>query len=94
MNYTERQSLEDRSYDNRRSATIRREAVEAKGAPAETTCVSTGAGEPSAHPMTGEEYIASIRDGREIYLYGERIKQVTTWEESELGCCDPGLQGA
>jgi aromatic ring hydroxylase len=44
--------------------------------------------------MTGEEYIASIRDGREIYLYGERIKDVTTWEEPELGCCAPGLQGA
>jgi aromatic ring hydroxylase len=23
-------------------------------------------------------YVASIRDGREIYLYGERVKDVTT----------------
>jgi 4-hydroxyphenylacetate 3-monooxygenase len=27
--------------------------------------------------MTGEEYLASLRDGREIYLYGERIADVT-----------------
>lgn len=29
-------------------------------------------------PLTGDEYIESIRDGREIYLYGERVKDVTT----------------
>ena len=28
-------------------------------------------------PLTGEEYLASLRDGREIYLYGERVKDVT-----------------
>jgi 4-hydroxyphenylacetate 3-monooxygenase len=28
--------------------------------------------------MTGEEYLASLRDGREVYLYGERIADVTT----------------
>jgi hypothetical protein len=32
----------------------------------------------SSRPMTGEEYIESIRDGREIYLYGDRVKDVTT----------------
>ena len=32
----------------------------------------------SARPMTGEEYIESLRDGREIWLYGERVKDVTT----------------
>ena len=32
----------------------------------------------SARPMTGAEYIESIRDGREVYLYGDRIKDVTT----------------
>jgi aromatic ring hydroxylase len=32
----------------------------------------------SARPMTGEEYIESIRDGREIYLYGDRVKDATT----------------
>lgn len=33
---------------------------------------------PSQCPMTGEEYIESLRDGREVYLYGDRIKDVTT----------------
>jgi len=28
-------------------------------------------------PLTGEEYIESIRDGREVYLYGDRVKDVT-----------------
>ena len=28
--------------------------------------------------MTGDEYIESLRDGREIYIYGERVKDVTT----------------
>ena len=27
--------------------------------------------------MTGEEYLASLRDGRQVYLYGERIADVT-----------------
>ena len=31
-----------------------------------------------SRPMTGEEYIDSIRDGREVYLYGDRVKDVTT----------------
>lgn len=29
-------------------------------------------------PMTGAEYLESIRDGREIYAYGERVEDVTT----------------
>jgi aromatic ring hydroxylase len=29
-------------------------------------------------PFTGAEYIESIRDGREIWIYGERVKDVTT----------------
>jgi aromatic ring hydroxylase len=28
--------------------------------------------------MTGAEYLASLRDGREVYLYGERIDDVTS----------------
>ena len=39
----------------------------------EATTIST-----SARPMTGEQYIESIRDGREVYLYGDRVKDVTT----------------
>ena len=29
-------------------------------------------------PFTGAEYLASLRDGREVYIYGERVKDVTT----------------
>ena len=29
-------------------------------------------------PLTGEEYLASLRDDREIYIYGDRVKDVTT----------------
>ena len=29
-------------------------------------------------PFTAQEYIESIRDGREIWIYGERVKDVTT----------------
>jgi len=29
-------------------------------------------------PFTGAEYLESIRDGREIWIYGERVKDVTT----------------
>jgi hypothetical protein len=28
--------------------------------------------------MTGEEYLESLRDDREVYIYGERVKDVTT----------------
>src|SRR6266487_3702149 len=28
-------------------------------------------------PFTGEEYLESLRDGREIWIYGERVKDVT-----------------
>ena len=29
-------------------------------------------------PLTGAEYLESVRDGREIWIYGERVKDVTT----------------
>src|SRR5437899_7133671 len=29
-------------------------------------------------PFTGEEYLESLRDGREIWIYGERVEDVTT----------------
>jgi 4-hydroxyphenylacetate 3-monooxygenase len=35
-----------------------------------------GAG-ASGRPMTGEEYLESLRDGREIWIYGERVEDVT-----------------
>ncbi|MEU6405195.1 4-hydroxyphenylacetate 3-hydroxylase N-terminal domain-containing protein [Streptomyces sp. NPDC046985] len=31
----------------------------------------------TTRPLTGEEYLESLRDDREIYLYGERVKDVT-----------------
>ncbi|MGI6246152.1 MAG: 4-hydroxyphenylacetate 3-hydroxylase N-terminal domain-containing protein [Pseudochelatococcus sp.] len=42
-------------------------AIRAAGTPAATT-----------NAYTGAEYLDSIRDGREIYIYGERVKDVTT----------------
>ena len=30
-----------------------------------------------SRPLTGAEYLESLRDDREIYLYGERVKDVT-----------------
>ena len=35
-------------------------------------------GTAPTRPMTGDEYLESLRDGREIWLYGERVKDVTT----------------
>ena len=29
-------------------------------------------------PFTGAEYLASLDDGREVYIYGERVNDVTT----------------
>src|SRR5687767_16001678 len=29
-------------------------------------------------PFTSQEYLESLRDGREIWIYGERVKDVTT----------------
>jgi 4-hydroxyphenylacetate 3-monooxygenase len=31
-----------------------------------------------ARPFTGMEYLESLRDGREVYIYGERVEDVTT----------------
>jgi 4-hydroxyphenylacetate 3-monooxygenase len=33
---------------------------------------------PVSKPQTGAEYLESLRDGREVFLYGERVKDVTT----------------
>ncbi|MDX6741596.1 4-hydroxyphenylacetate 3-hydroxylase N-terminal domain-containing protein [Actinocorallia sp. A-T 12471] len=32
---------------------------------------------PTVRPLTGTEYVESLRDGREVHLYGERVKDVT-----------------
>lgn len=48
------------------------------GPEATETTVAAGAPEaPVTRPMTGDEYLESLRDDREIYLYGERVKDVT-----------------
>lgn len=33
---------------------------------------------PATRPMTGDEYLESLRDGREVYFRGERVEDVTT----------------
>src|SRR4030088_67497 len=33
---------------------------------------------PRTRPLTGAEYLESVRDGREIWIYGEKVKDVTT----------------
>jgi 4-hydroxyphenylacetate 3-monooxygenase len=32
----------------------------------------------AGRPFTGQEYVESLRDGREVYVYGERVADVTT----------------
>ena len=44
----------------------------------DSVAIPTGADGTATRPMTGDEYIESLRDGREIYLYGERVEDVTT----------------
>ena len=33
--------------------------------------------EDVSRPMTGAEYLESLRDQREVWIYGERVKDVT-----------------
>src|SRR4029078_1811470 len=33
--------------------------------------------EQVSHPMAGAEYLESLRDQREVWIYGERVKDVT-----------------
>ena len=36
------------------------------------------AGQAVTRQMNGDEYIESLRDGRQIYIHGERVEDVTT----------------
>src|SRR5204863_8258130 len=54
------------NFLQRRTAMLREMPTE----PAEPTATTRA--------MTGAEYLESLRDGREIYIYGERVKDVTT----------------
>ena len=31
-----------------------------------------------SRPLTGDEYFESLRDGREVWIYGQRVEDVTT----------------
>ena len=39
--------------------------------------MTDSATETHTGPYTGQEYLESLRDGREIWIYGERVKDVT-----------------
>src|SRR4051794_41946511 len=36
------------------------------------------AGQAVTRPMNGDEYVESLRDGRQIYIHGQRVEDVTT----------------
>src|SRR3954454_12815633 len=44
----------------------------------ETPMTDASSTAPRTRPLTGAEYLESLRDGREIWIYGERVKDVTT----------------
>lgn len=39
--------------------------------------VTVEPGTPASRPLTGDEYVESLRDDRAIYIYGDRVKDVT-----------------
>ena len=43
-----------------------------------TDAVATAEKRSPTRPLTGAEYLESLRDGREIWIYGERVPDVTT----------------
>jgi 4-hydroxyphenylacetate 3-monooxygenase len=45
--------------------------------PPQTAAPATGT-PTDPRPMTGDEYIESLRDDREVWIYGERVEDVTT----------------
>ena len=36
----------------------------------------------TVRPFTGAEFLASLNDGREVWIYGQRVKDVTTIRRS------------
>ena len=56
---------------------LRPESTAAVGAP-EGLPIMTVETAARTRPFTGAEYLESLRDGREIWIYGERVKDVTT----------------
>jgi 4-hydroxyphenylacetate 3-monooxygenase len=45
--------------------------------PDSSSLTNTGQGIPANRPMTGREFLESLRDTREVWIYGERVKDVT-----------------
>ena len=43
-----------------------------------TNATAAASGAARTRPFTSQEYLESLRDGREIWIYGERVKDVTT----------------
>ncbi|HSZ38933.1 MAG TPA: 4-hydroxyphenylacetate 3-hydroxylase family protein [Trebonia sp.] len=43
----------------------------------QTDAVTAGGGATVTLPFTGEEYLESLRDGREVWIYGERVEDIT-----------------
>jgi 4-hydroxyphenylacetate 3-monooxygenase len=43
----------------------------------ETDAVTAAGGATVTLPFTGEEYLESLRDGREVWIYGERVEDIT-----------------
>src|SRR5271167_322239 len=50
-------------------------STEAEPRPAQST---PNFGAVRTRPLTSQEFLESLRDGREIWIYGERVKDVTT----------------
>src|SRR6202162_2705578 len=44
----------------------------------EKTQTAAQDGAARTRPFTSQEYLESLKDGREIWIYGERVKDVTT----------------
>src|SRR6201985_2590204 len=42
-------------------------------------------------PFTGAEFLESLRDGREVYIYGERVKAVTAYPAFRNSVCSVAL---
>ena len=39
---------------------------------------SSSSDQTVSRPMNGDEYVESLRDGRQIYIHGQRVEDVTT----------------
>jgi 4-hydroxyphenylacetate 3-hydroxylase N terminal len=63
-------ALDHKKFDERKRGTTGRRPM--------TAALRTVEPAHATLPCTGAEYLESLKDGREIYIYGERVKDVTT----------------